>query len=251
VADERVLVLAPHPDDETVGCAGAIGRARAAGTRLFVLFLTTGVPADADAGPWRRGGYAERVERRRREAIAATARLGLERATFLSCPARRLRTGLADAAAAIAAEVAHVEPTALWAPAYEGGHQDHDVASFLASRFARRLPVVEFAEYNLARGVRSHQFPRSTGAELLLTLAPDERAEKRALLDLYRSERGNLRHVRVEREALRPLARYDYARPPHAGRLFYERFRWLPFRHPRVDSTRAEEVCAALGAARR
>ena len=32
----------------------------------------------------------------------------------------------------------------VWAPAYEGGHQDHDTASFLASLLSPAVPVWEF-----------------------------------------------------------------------------------------------------------
>lgn len=69
---------------------------------------------------------------------------------------------------------------------------------------------------------------------------------KRRLLALYRSERGNLRHVRTALESLRPLPRHDYTRPPHAGTLFRERFHWVPFRHRRVDFERTGAVLAAL-----
>ncbi len=37
--------------------------------------------------------------------------------------------------------------------------------------------------------------------------------------------------------AFRPFAGYDYARPPHPGVLFYQRFQWVWPRHPRVDYT--------------
>ena len=43
----RILILAPHPDDEIVACGIAALRARAAGARVFVLYLTTGIPARA------------------------------------------------------------------------------------------------------------------------------------------------------------------------------------------------------------
>ena len=66
----RILILAPHPDDEVVGCCAAIGRARAAGARVFVLTLTTGVPERALLWPWQRPGHPLRVERRRAEAAA-------------------------------------------------------------------------------------------------------------------------------------------------------------------------------------
>src|ERR1700731_1162392 len=41
----HILVLAPHPDDEIVACGIAARRARLAGARIFVLFLTTRIPA--------------------------------------------------------------------------------------------------------------------------------------------------------------------------------------------------------------
>ncbi|MBP7829570.1 MAG: PIG-L family deacetylase [Kiritimatiellae bacterium] len=40
--DDRVLVLAPHPDDEVIGCAGIIQRSRAMGLPVRVVFLTYG-----------------------------------------------------------------------------------------------------------------------------------------------------------------------------------------------------------------
>src|SRR5262250_1622088 len=39
---DRLLVLAPHPDDELVGCGGMIQRALAAGAAVRVVFLTYG-----------------------------------------------------------------------------------------------------------------------------------------------------------------------------------------------------------------
>ena len=102
-------------------------------------------------------------------------------------------------------------------------------------------------EYAFAGGVvRANAFADGAGA---IRLSAEEAAWKRELLALYASERGNLRHIGVEQEALRPLPRHDYTRPPHAGKLFYQRFQWVPFRHPRIDFTRPEDVCAALAAA--
>ena len=40
--DDRILVLAPHPDDEVLGCAGVIQRALAMGLPVRVVFLTYG-----------------------------------------------------------------------------------------------------------------------------------------------------------------------------------------------------------------
>lgn len=242
----RILVLIPHPDDEVVGCAAAIGRAIATDNRVFALYLTTGVPPQQQLWPWQRHSHAVRVMRRRAEAEAAAAALGLVSLGFAARPSRRLKQHLPAALAEIEDAIWRSAPTELWVPAWEGAHQDHDAANFLAARFAQRLRVIEFAEYNFAGGaVRSQLFP-DEGDAIVLRLSPQEQERKRALLALYRSERGNLGHVGVAVESLRPLPRHDYAAPPHPGRLFCERFHWVPFRHPRVDFERPAALRAAL-----
>lgn len=247
MSPRRVLVLIPHPDDEVVGCAIAIARAAAEGTRFFGLYLTTGVPPRAAFWPWHRATYEAQIGRRRAEARQAAAALALEPLAFSPRPSRTLKAGLRAAAAEIRAAIAQCAAEALWVPAWEGGHQDHDAANFLAAHFVERLPVLEFAEYNFAGGaVRSQLFPTENGSEILLRLTAAEAAAKRDLLALYRSERGNLAHIRTEVECLRPLPRHDYAAPPHPGRLFRERFHWVPIPHRRIDFEPIGEVLAAL-----
>jgi LmbE family N-acetylglucosaminyl deacetylase len=243
---ERILLLVPHPDDEVVGCCAAIGRARAAGARVEAVYLTNGVPAREVLWPWDRASHGRRVARRWREAEQAAARLGMVEAARQDIPTRTLKSRLGEAHALLERLLAALRPAMLWVPAYEGGHQDHDVASFLASRFRERVAVWEFSEYNYAGGTaRSNRFVAATGSEQIIRLEPDEAAGKREVLSVYASEHGNLRHIATRQEAFRPLADYDYARPPHPGRLFYQRFQWVP-RHPRVDHCRPAEVCRAL-----
>ena len=247
----RILVLIPHPDDEVVACAAAICRARRAGARVFGLYLTTGLPSADKAWPWRRRNQPGRIARRRTEARAVADLLGLEPVGWASRPARTLKDDWAAACSDIGNILDRLDIQALWTPAYEGGHQDHDVANFLASKFAGHVPVAEFAEYNYAGGqVCAHQFPMPTGHERLLALDSVERQVKAHALALYVSERGNLTHVSgpaaLERETLRPLHEYDYSRPPHPGRLFWERFHWIWFQHPRIDFTSPEKVREAV-----
>jgi hypothetical protein len=52
----------------------------------------------------------------------------------------------------------------------------------------------------------------------------------------------NLHYVQLRQESLRPLAPYDYGAPPHGGRLFCERFQWVPLRHPSLDFEPSKSV---------
>lgn len=44
---ERILIYAPHPDDETIGCGGLIAKAKERGAEVYVQFVTVGDTADA------------------------------------------------------------------------------------------------------------------------------------------------------------------------------------------------------------
>ncbi len=198
--------------------------------------------------PWQRAGHAAQVATRWREAAAARALLGLEEAGRQDLPTRSLRRRMAGTLDLIVRTLAATGATMLWTPAYEGGHQDHDVANALASRLRSRATVWEFSEYHNAGGrVHAQAFIAENGTETILTLEPAEIARKRAALALYASERANLGYVGSAREAFRPLAAYDYAQAPHPGVLFHARFRYV-WGHPRVDRTPPAAVRRAIAA---
>ena len=78
----RTLVVAPHPDDESLGCGGAIALLRARGHAVHVLFVSDGTLSH----PLSRQYPAPRLAAlREEEALSALAALGVERAaaTFL------------------------------------------------------------------------------------------------------------------------------------------------------------------------
>jgi LmbE family N-acetylglucosaminyl deacetylase len=245
---QRNLILIPHPDDEVVGCAAAIARARAGGARVYALYLGHGYLARQTVWPWERPFYAKRVARRLEEAMRAAEYLGLLVAgQNKTRAAREIWPNLN----AVKDEVDHAiracAPDRIWVPAYEGGNPDHDGLNALASAI-RTLPVFEFSEYHFAqRRAQANHFIAPRGDETLFTLTPEEQAMKRDALALYKSEAGNLSAMQCAEESFRPLEAYDYARPPHEGTLWYERFQWVPFKHPRVDFTKSAEVSAAIG----
>lgn len=247
-ARRRILVLAPHPDDEVVACGITARRARAENSVISVLFLTTGVPPREALWPWQQGRYDRRIARRRGEAAAAARLLDIEPVGFLDIPSRRLVAHLDAASAAVEEALVAFRASELWVPAFEGAHQDHDAANALAASLRPRLPVWEFAEYNFAGGqVRANRFADARGGVVELRLSREEAALKRRALAIYASERGNLAHIRITEEAYRPLPRHEYTAPPHEGTLFRERFHWVPLRHPRIDFTPSAQIYSVLG----
>lgn len=94
---EQVLVVAPHPDDETLGAAGLIRRARASGARVRVLFLTSGDGFPLCAGirsglPPTRARMRRFAQEREAEALQALQTLEVpeESVRFLRYPDRGL-----------------------------------------------------------------------------------------------------------------------------------------------------------------
>ncbi|MBI4706622.1 MAG: PIG-L family deacetylase [Candidatus Omnitrophica bacterium] len=81
---ERVLIFAPHPDDETIGCAGVIQHALKAGAEIKVVYLTNGDHNQLAFIVYekrltlRKGEFLHMGEVRRKEAVAAMKLLGLK-----------------------------------------------------------------------------------------------------------------------------------------------------------------------------
>jgi len=55
---ERLLVIAPHPDDEVIGCGGLIKKIKDGGGKVFVLFLTNG-----DTNDFSKKGFSSKENR--------------------------------------------------------------------------------------------------------------------------------------------------------------------------------------------
>jgi LmbE family N-acetylglucosaminyl deacetylase len=243
----RILICIPHPDDEVVACAAAISRAKSGGAEIFALYLTDGCLARETLWPWKRARHDDHVARRLAEAAGAADQLGIASAGWSRRSTRRLWRELSQVHAEIRAAIAACRPDQMWVPAYEGGNPDHDALNALGSLFVDELNVLEFAEYNFFGGETCAQrFPYPNGSEWTIDLTANERSQKSALLRHYASERRNLNYVGVASECCRPLAAYDYSRPPHPGTLWYARFQWVPFRHPLVDFTKPKEVSRAI-----
>jgi len=244
---KRILILVAHPDDEVVACAASISRARATGATISTLYLTHGCLAQETLWPWQRKNYARIVTARHSEADAAAKFLGVQPVGWSQRPARYLWRELPQVFNEVDAAIIQYRPDQIWVPAYEGGNPDHDALNAIGYKLTPRLSILEFAEYNFFGGkAQTHSFVSSDETTRVVSLSEAEKSAKCTALGLYQSEQGNLSYVGLDQESYRPLALYDYTQAPHRGMLWYTRFQWVPFRHPRVDFTKREEVSKAI-----
>jgi|GEM_PF-1344077 len=141
----RVLLLAPHPDDEALTCGGSLILHADRGDETKVVFLTDG--AEANPGQESRRAY---TARRRREAQEACRILGVADVEFWDYPDR----GLADAEDALARLCALLDryrPELVYAPSPLEFHPDHRATAELIWRAVGRTGLsaeVAFYESN-------------------------------------------------------------------------------------------------------
>ena len=123
-AFRRVVCLAAHPDDESMGCGGTLALLADGGADVRMIFATNG---EATIGSSK--GPDETGRLRAAEARAACAQLGVTSTQFLGYPDR----GLAAQAERLGRElemiIAQARPDVLLLPWFLDGHPDHQALS--------------------------------------------------------------------------------------------------------------------------
>jgi LmbE family N-acetylglucosaminyl deacetylase len=130
----RVLVVAAHPDDETLGAGGTIARHVAAGDEVWVCLLSEGASS--------RHTY---VELQKSCAEQAAAVLGVGKVVFVDLPDQRLDTlPLLDVVTPIERCIAELEPSIVYTHFAEDVNEDHRIvfrATLTATRPTPGHPV--------------------------------------------------------------------------------------------------------------
>jgi LmbE family N-acetylglucosaminyl deacetylase len=147
-----VVIIAPHPDDETLGCGGLIALLTCQGASVHVVFLTDGEASHVghpDVTP-------ATVGRMRRDeahaALTLLARRALSpSAMFLGFPDGRLdRLSSSESKklhTALAEIFRRVQPAAVFAPYRHGGSTEHTAASTFTRAACAAAGVAELLEY--------------------------------------------------------------------------------------------------------
>lgn len=113
---KRILVVSPHPDDETLGAGGTIAKFSAAGHKVTVLVVSGHLPP-----LYKRDVYDETV----REAMKAFALLGVSESHFLEIPATKVHEQpVCELNSKIEAVAKEIDPHIVLCP-FPDRHIDH------------------------------------------------------------------------------------------------------------------------------
>ena len=231
-AHTSLLVVAPHPDDETLCCAGVIQRVVRAGGRASVAWITSGDASELDLLLIEKSLFVkpdkarELAATRMREARAATARLGVRDAgqLFLGYPDRGVLRLLTDhratpytstftGAAAVPypaalfpghpytgeslerdfeAVLERIQPTLILAPSPRDSHPDHRATGLLTIAVGTRRGVLPSVRYWIVHGGEGWPSPRGLLPGVPLTAAPRSRGLALAVFALEPAEEDRM-----------------------------------------------------------
>jgi LmbE family N-acetylglucosaminyl deacetylase len=185
----RVLVVAPHPDDESIGCGGLIARLRRDGTDVRVTIVTDGSGSHPNS---RTHPKPRLAALRAKEALSALAFLGVERdrVRFLRFSDRYVPQegdeGFDSAVGVARAELFALRPTALVIPTQTDAHGDHRATAQIWRTAAVALPNCRLLEYLIWPGPEAMP-PRVR--RLTLDIAAVQMAKRQAIA-AHRSQHG-------------------------------------------------------------
>jgi LmbE family N-acetylglucosaminyl deacetylase len=189
---DKVLVVAPHPDDESLGVGGLLQRMFAQKIPVRIVFATNG-----ENNPWAQRyrerrwqiGPDERVrwgQRRRGEALNAICTLGgkPDCARFLNLPdlgtTRLLMQGDPELSALVTEEIQEWEPTVALIPTMHDAHPDHSALSVAFSMGLDSVggPSIRAWEYM----VHKPQIPMPKEPATFLLSTEEVERKRRAIL---------------------------------------------------------------------
>jgi LmbE family N-acetylglucosaminyl deacetylase len=178
---QRYLLVDAHPDDE-VHCAVLLARLLTAGKAVHIVVLTNG---DAGQNP------AHRLA----EMTASIEAIGLQsdNLTLVGISERDLLQDMPTAYDKTLAVAENFHPDCLISIDFDGGHEGHDTAAFIADLIAHKLETAHwvFPDYNWQHGRRFglHFLPgRSADEELSIT--PQEKDLKIKVLEAHSGQLG-------------------------------------------------------------
>jgi LmbE family N-acetylglucosaminyl deacetylase len=156
-AEGSFLVVAPHPDDETLGSGGFIARARRLNQKVRVVIVTDGGQGILDEATT----PEEMANTRRQEALDAAALLGMakEDVLFLNIPDGQASHHIPALEEALRREIELFRPQLVLSPHGIDRHPDHRAVTKAVNNLCQkqiiRCPVYEYPIWFWLSGLAS------------------------------------------------------------------------------------------------
>lgn len=203
---QRLLIIAPHPDDEIIGCGGLIQKIKKAGGKVFVLFLTVG-----DTNDFSKKGISTSLQRKKEiEKVASflkydkydIALAGSKYHLKLDLLGQKKLMDVIERESSVSIE--KIKPTIVAFPSPSSYNQDHRAAA--SATHATLRPAEKKAKHFVAT-LLSYEEPAdlwNTTQQILpnvfLPITEKEARTKLQALKLYKSQLRpfpNLRSIKV------------------------------------------------------
>lgn len=201
----RLLVLAAHPDDESLGACGLLQRSSCS----HVVFCTSGEPLKRSAS------YGALAQAREKEAQHALETVQVLTCTFLRFYDQQLYLVMNDLFHRVLEVALTFACDGVLTHALEVGHPDHDACAVIGRHLADTLniPVWEMPLYHKdAVGLWHLQtFRTYSKQEWILHLSGPERETKLRALACYQSQSAVTKFCDVRMERFREQSRCDLA----------------------------------------
>ncbi len=147
----RVAVVAPHPDDESLGCGGLLALLARRGQSARVVVVSDGAGSHPGSGAYPPDRLRALRQRETQDALAALG-LAPDAARFLRLPDGAVphphHAGFGQAIGLLHAALRDAEPDTVFAPWRRDPHPDHVAAWHLARAVVPMLPrpprIVEY-----------------------------------------------------------------------------------------------------------
>jgi len=241
-AAPKCVLVAAHPDDETLGAGAQLaGPLR----RITIVHVTDGAPRKASEAIAHGFETPEAYARQRRQELAKAmevAGIGADQLVELGIRDQESFLALNEISRRLAGIFVESGAEIVITHPYEGGHPDHDSAAFcvhaahdLIQAKGDRAPViVEFPSYHLKdeKLLTGHFLSDSVPLranplrEINIHLSGPAKLRKLRILRSFASQLEVIRMFDVEWERFREAPAYDFSAAPHPGGLLYEAHDW-------------------------
>ena len=189
-----LVVVAPHPDDESLGCGGLIAQAVREGRTVRVVIVSNGCGSHPNSKAY---PHDRLRDLREAETVAAMAELGLssEHVHFLRLPDGGVPSEGADAEAAadrIADIAREAGASALFVTWRHDPHCDHTASAAIAGLAQARLPGIAAYAYPVWGWTLPPEREVGPAPEGYRLAVEDERTAKRRAVEAHASQVSGL-----------------------------------------------------------